>query len=253
MDLDITSYLLGKNSSGGGTTINNQDKTITENGEYTADSGYTGLGTVTVNVPSSAIVHPNYVSFSGYPDSTIDLSWLRTDNITNMNKMFEGCKSYSIDISLFDTSNVTTMQNFFNSSYVRTIDFTGLDTSKVEQFNGAFANCSLLTTISLVDMSGVNNITSLVSSSSNITTLGGFKDLGKGYPNNAATHSNTRTLDLSSCTSLTHESAMKVINNLFDLATAGKNRQYIKFSTSVKNSLTAEEQAIATNKGWDFN
>lgn len=53
MDLDITSYLLGKNSSGGGTTINNQDITVTENGEYTAESGYTGLGTVTVNVPSN--------------------------------------------------------------------------------------------------------------------------------------------------------------------------------------------------------
>lgn len=34
-----------------GTTINNQDKTITENGQYTADEGYTGLGTVTVNIP----------------------------------------------------------------------------------------------------------------------------------------------------------------------------------------------------------
>lgn len=30
--------------------INNQDKTITQNGEYTADSGYTGIGTATVNV-----------------------------------------------------------------------------------------------------------------------------------------------------------------------------------------------------------
>ena len=35
----------------GGSTINNQDKTITQNGTYTADSGYTGLGEVTVNVP----------------------------------------------------------------------------------------------------------------------------------------------------------------------------------------------------------
>ena len=35
-----------------GTTINNQDKTITANGQYTADAGYTGLGTVTVNVPT---------------------------------------------------------------------------------------------------------------------------------------------------------------------------------------------------------
>ena len=32
-------------------TVNNQNKTITENGEYTADDGYTGLGTVTVIVP----------------------------------------------------------------------------------------------------------------------------------------------------------------------------------------------------------
>ena len=34
--------------------VNNQDKTITQNGQYTADSGYTGLGTVTVNVPSGS-------------------------------------------------------------------------------------------------------------------------------------------------------------------------------------------------------
>lgn len=34
-----------------GTEINNQDKEITENGIYTADEGYTGLGTVIVSVP----------------------------------------------------------------------------------------------------------------------------------------------------------------------------------------------------------
>lgn len=37
---------------GGGSEINNQDKTITENGQYIADEGYTGLGTVNVNVPN---------------------------------------------------------------------------------------------------------------------------------------------------------------------------------------------------------
>lgn len=36
-----------------GSQINNQNKTITQNGQYTADSGYTGLGTVTVNVPQT--------------------------------------------------------------------------------------------------------------------------------------------------------------------------------------------------------
>ena len=37
----------------GGVTIKNQNKTITENGTYSADSGYTGLGTVTVDVQAS--------------------------------------------------------------------------------------------------------------------------------------------------------------------------------------------------------
>ena len=36
--------------SGDNVEIKLQDKTITENGTYTADSGYNGLGTVTVNV-----------------------------------------------------------------------------------------------------------------------------------------------------------------------------------------------------------
>lgn len=42
-----------KYNQGGSASINNQDKTITKNGVYTADEGYTGLGTVEVNVESS--------------------------------------------------------------------------------------------------------------------------------------------------------------------------------------------------------
>ena len=37
----------------GATSQKLQDKTITENGTYTADSGYDGLGSVTVEVESS--------------------------------------------------------------------------------------------------------------------------------------------------------------------------------------------------------
>lgn len=45
-------YKLCQNGmGGGGVTIRNQNKTITENGRYKADNGYTGLGTVIVNVP----------------------------------------------------------------------------------------------------------------------------------------------------------------------------------------------------------
>lgn len=45
----------GTAEGSGSAEINNQDKTITENGTYTADEGYTGLGTVTVNVQAEGI------------------------------------------------------------------------------------------------------------------------------------------------------------------------------------------------------
>ena len=53
-DIAMAKKLGGGNnssSSGSGVTIKNQNKTFTENGSYAADSGYTGLGVVTVAVP----------------------------------------------------------------------------------------------------------------------------------------------------------------------------------------------------------
>ncbi len=46
-------------TGGGGTPINNQNKNITANGVYTADAGYTGLGTVNVNVSGGGSGTPN--------------------------------------------------------------------------------------------------------------------------------------------------------------------------------------------------
>lgn len=56
----IKTALNGK-VSGGGAVVEPtlQDKTITENGTYTADSGYDGLGTVTVSVESSGVDLPD--------------------------------------------------------------------------------------------------------------------------------------------------------------------------------------------------
>lgn len=63
---------------GSGATIKNQDKTITENGTYTADSGYTGLGTVTVDVQASGGgSDTNFVMGSFTPNSK--LSEIRID------------------------------------------------------------------------------------------------------------------------------------------------------------------------------
>lgn len=76
--IELTNILyLGKAQpeQGGGTQINNQNITVTENGQYTAAEGYTGLGTVTVNVPAqSATVQA--VNKTGSAITSGDKVWL---------------------------------------------------------------------------------------------------------------------------------------------------------------------------------
>lgn len=91
-------------NGGGGTTINNQDKTITSNGEYTADTGYTGLGTVTVNVPNPStgtisITENGTYNVTSYASADVDVEpALTTKSITQngtYNASTDGADGYS--------------------------------------------------------------------------------------------------------------------------------------------------------------
>ena len=53
MTLEINSTKSIQPPQSGGGSINNQNITVTTNGVYSAEQGYTGLGTVTVNVLDS--------------------------------------------------------------------------------------------------------------------------------------------------------------------------------------------------------
>lgn len=202
------------------------------------------------------------------------LSLFDTSNITDMNNMFPACSSLK-SIPLFDTSNVTNMNGMFlDCVSLPTIPL--LNTSKVTNMGSMFANCTSLKTIPQIDTSKVTNIKSIFSGCSaleslpnlnlasatdvrtmftnvftTLTDLGGFEDLGKGYLTTRAENYKYYTMDLSTCTGLTHDSLMNVINSVYDIASLGVQKQLLNFGSENLAKLTADEIAIATAKGWN--
>ena len=119
--------------------------------------------------------------------------------------------------------------------------------------NNMFYGCTNLQTISQLDASKVTIVQNVLGATStnsvrSLTVFGGFKDLGKAFTTASATTS-SQILTLTYCTSLTHESLMNVINNLYDLNLNGKAGT-LALGTTNRAKLTDDEIAIATNKGW---
>lgn len=82
-----------------GDTINNQNKTITENGTYSADEGYTGLGEVVVNVPTTI----------GLPSSVTKYDYLeKTSSSGYVNLYFKPTNNTKLDIDFAITNYVST-------------------------------------------------------------------------------------------------------------------------------------------------
>ena len=172
---------------------------------------------------------------------------LDTSNVTNMNNMFDNCSSLTT-IPQLDTSNVTNMNYMcFSCSSLTTIP--QLDTSNVTNMSAMFFNCTSLTTIPQLDTSKVTNIQNMFNFNSKLTDMGGLKNLGMAYLTTQSANYYQYTLDLS-YSPLTHDSLMNVINNLYDIASKGCNTQRLVLGSTNLAKLTAEEIAIATNKGF---
>ena len=173
---------------------------------------------------------------------------LNTSKITTAALMFNGC-SELITIPLLDTSNVTDMQQMFRDcSKLTTIP--QLNTNKVTSMYMLFRNCTSLKSVPLLDAHMLTFIDQIFYRTSKLTTLGGLQNLGQNYGTNASANYSDYKLDLYYSPDLTHDSLMNIINNLYDIATKGCNTQQLVLGSTNLAKLTAEEIAIATNKGW---
>ena len=112
-----------------------------------------------------------YYLFYNYKGTSIDelISYNDTENVTNMNSMFQNCSNLTT-IPQLNTSKVTNMYSIFDGCSKLT-SIPQLDTSNVTNMNYMFINCSNLTTIPQLNTSKVTNIISMFQNCSNLTTI----------------------------------------------------------------------------------
>lgn len=173
---------------------------------------------------------------------------LNTSKLIDMTNTFDHCTSL-ISIPLIDTSNVTHMDSCFSFCSSLT-EIPQFNTSKMKQMQRTFSSCNSLTSVPRLDASNITSIYYIFNGCNNLTNFGGFQNLGQAYSTTQNANYSSYTLDLSVSQHLTHDSFMNVINNLYDIKNKGCKTQ--KLVVGIKNieKLTAEEIAIATEKGW---
>lgn len=123
-------------------------------------------------------------------------------------------------------------------------DISGLATGASIGGSTSSRNMSL-TTIPLYNMPKVAKVRDAFWKCTNLTTIGGFTDLGKAF---VSTDTNCHTLDLSSSTVLTKTSIMNVINNLAAPDDTDVSDAQLMLSATSYALLDAEDIAIATAK-----
>lgn len=170
--------------------------------------------------------------------TNLDVSNFDTSKVTNMAEMFYGCAGLTtIDVSNFDTSKVTNMGSMFNCCCALTsLDLSNFDTSKVTYLRQMFSYCNSLT---LLNLSGFDL-------SNNREMVGTFWDCYVLSTVLGPIVGISGNLDLR-YSPLTNASAMVFINGLAEVTEA----RTITFKASTYDTLTPEQIAVATSKGWN--
>ena len=206
-----------------GVDINDYFKGTIENGLGT-DVEYSGWVKTLLKFrsPLQVVGNSSIYMFANYPLE--EIPQIDTSNVTNMFYMFYNCRNIK-EIPVLNTANVTIMGNMF-SDCRNLIKIPTLNTISVNYIYGAFTYCREL------------------------TTIGGLENLGQAYETTQNANYSYYTLNLSSCSKLTHDSLMNVINNLYDIKTKGCKAQQLVLGSTNISKLSAEELQICTERGW---
>ena len=170
------------------------------------------------NVTSMAGMFWNAAAFNA------DISEWDVSNVTNMNGMFNGASAFNIDISGWNTSNVTNMNHMFRDATAFNQDISGWNTSKVENWTRIFKDATSLVTLGSMDYSGITDASAL-------------RDIIQG------------ATSFSKASLIAHLTALPVLSTISSDDTTGR-LTYQGVTSAQWDTLSAEEKAIATDKGW---
>ena len=118
-----------------------------------------------------------YGWFSGCSNLTEikGIEYLNTENVTNMQEMFNACsKLTSLNLTSFNTEEVTNMSYMFKSCKALTsLNLSNFNTEKVTDMQGMFWECSDLTSLNLTSLNteNVTDMTGMFKDCTNLTSL----------------------------------------------------------------------------------
>lgn len=177
---------------------------------------------------------------------------------TSLSDAFNGYSNATKITGTINSSNSTSLNYLFSDDRNLEECPVIINTEKVTSMAYMLANCQNLKKFCQLDASSCKSVQSAVNFCYALEDFGGLLNLGKAFTSTTANNSSYK-LDLSTCTKLTHESLMNVINGLYDLnltydvANGGTlaTQSLILGSTNLAK-LTADEINIAVQKGWSI-
>lgn len=143
--MDVTSYLLGKNASGGGgADLSKYFKNQITKGT----SSSSGVAKMIKTIPSDTVISGTDIDYAFIGASgLVELPVLDTSNVETMAYLCKNCSNL-ISFPLWNTSKVFNMtQMFYGCSKLENVSL--LDTRSITNFAQMFYNCSKLTDASL--------------------------------------------------------------------------------------------------------
>ena len=157
--MNIISYAIGLNSSGGSKEPVLESISITANGTYTPDAGIDGYNSISVSVPQDGAPPASALNLTGdisYKFASGSWDWfiekygnqITTTDLTSLKNTFNGSKLSTIPFSLNGITGSYDGCAFYNT-FLSCENLTSVPTitGKVSHFYAVFESCYRLTTI----------------------------------------------------------------------------------------------------------